>query len=68
MIEKAKQLGLKGVLVGHVFAETANSDDYPAFADKEAARSHLTLLGLEGYTILIKGSRGIQLEVLEDIF
>ncbi len=68
MIEKAKELGLNGVLIGPVFAEVAKSDDYRAFADKEAARSHLTQLALENHTILIKGSRGIQLEVLKDIF
>ncbi|MFY7708513.1 MAG: UDP-N-acetylmuramoyl-tripeptide--D-alanyl-D-alanine ligase [Flavobacteriales bacterium] len=68
MIQKAKELGLNGVLVGSVFAEVATADDFIAFADKDAARTYLSALELEGHTILIKGSRGIQLEVLKDIF
>ena len=68
MLEVATKLKLNGVTVGEVFAQVAGFDQYPRFKDAEAARAYLTGLDLHDHMILIKGSRGIRLEVLKDLF
>ena len=57
-----------GVTVGEVFLKVEGYDAYPRFKDAEAARVYLTGLDLHDHMILIKGSRGIRLEVLKDLF
>ena len=68
MLDVASKLKLNGVTVGDVFLKVEGYDAYPRFKDAEAARAYLTGLDLHDHMILIKGSRGIRLEVLKDLF
>jgi UDP-N-acetylmuramoyl-tripeptide--D-alanyl-D-alanine ligase len=63
VIRQLKQIdGLKAILVGPLFREAA--DEFPAmlFGSSEEAAEWLRSESPEGYTILVKGSRGIALE------
>lgn len=68
MLEVATKLKLNGVAVGEVFLNVEGFDAYPRFNDAEDARAYLAGLDLHDHMILIKGSRGIRLEVLKDLF
>jgi UDP-N-acetylmuramoyl-tripeptide--D-alanyl-D-alanine ligase len=68
MIELATQLNLSGILIGPVFHSLSNETSFPVFEDNAAARPFLQELNLYNHIILIKGSRGIRLEELKDIF
>lgn len=68
MIELAAQLNLSGILIGPVFHSLSNETSFPVFEDNAAARPFLQELNLYNHIILIKGSRGIRLEELKDIF
>lgn len=57
----------KVFLVGNEFSKLNTFKNYFAFADVESCREMLLKEPLEGYTILIKGSRGIKLEKLKDV-
>jgi UDP-N-acetylmuramoyl-tripeptide--D-alanyl-D-alanine ligase len=62
IIEVAKRLGLKGVLVGPIFKSIWKEGDYDVFENNIAAKAHLEALAMRDYVVLIKGSRGIKLE------
>ncbi len=69
VIGQTKSLDLKGIFVGSVYAELAKEDEsIMAFATKEAAKDFLSIAQPKGNLILLKGSRGIGLETLIDIF
>jgi UDP-N-acetylmuramoyl-tripeptide--D-alanyl-D-alanine ligase len=55
------------ILVGNEFCKFNQSEKNIAFADVAACREKIAKEPMEGFTILIKGSRGIQLEKLKDI-
>ncbi len=68
ILKMLETLNLKKIfLVGKKFSKVNNQDKFIAFTDVEHCRKYLAKKPLEGYTILIKGSRGISLEKLKDI-
>jgi UDP-N-acetylmuramoyl-tripeptide--D-alanyl-D-alanine ligase len=62
IIDVAKRLGLKGILVGPIFKSVWKDGDYDVFENNLAAKAHLETLAIGDHVILIKGSRGIKLE------
>ncbi|MDR1950829.1 MAG: UDP-N-acetylmuramoyl-tripeptide--D-alanyl-D-alanine ligase [Bacteroidales bacterium] len=56
----------EGIFVGKTF-QSLSVGDIPTFETAEEARGYLCEQAVNGYTILIKGSRGIQLETLTDV-
>ena len=62
IIEVAKRLGLKGILVGPIFKSVWKEDDYGVFENNLAAKAYLETQAIRDHVILIKGSRGIKLE------
>lgn len=69
VISQTKQLDLKGIFVGEIYAELAKKDStIRAFQSKEEAKEFLSVAQPKGNLILLKGSRGIGLETLIDIF
>jgi len=54
-------------LVGPVFKKLSDSYGYQSFIDTGKLRDHLKKKSLRGFTILIKGSRGISLEKIYDV-
>jgi UDP-N-acetylmuramoyl-tripeptide--D-alanyl-D-alanine ligase len=54
-------------LVGPVFSKISDEYGYKSFADTGKLRDHLKKKSLKGFTILIKGSRGIGLEKVYDL-
>ena len=62
IIEVARRLGLKGVLVGPIFKSIWKEGDYDVFENNIAAKARLEALAMRDYVVLIKGSRGIKLE------
>jgi UDP-N-acetylmuramoyl-tripeptide--D-alanyl-D-alanine ligase len=68
-IKQTKELDLKGVFVGDIYTQIAKEDDsIRAFSTKEEAKDFLSVAQPKGNLILLKGSRGIGLETLIDIF
>jgi len=69
IIQQTKDLDLKGVFVGDIYSEIAKDDSsIRAFSSKEDAKEFLAVAQPTGNMILLKGSRGIGLETLIDIF
>lgn len=64
--ELAHELGLQGICVGPIFTEAAG-DLFPVFATPAEAREYLLSVPLNDRRILLKGSRGIRMEVLRDV-
>ena len=62
IIEVAKRLVLKGVLVGPIFKSVWKDGDYVVFDHNLAAKVWLEEQAIRDHVILIKGSRGIKLE------
>lgn len=58
----ANQLSLSGVTVGPIFKSIADQSQLSSFSDNKEAMDYLLSENLEGYVILVKGSRGIKLE------
>lgn len=54
-------------LVGPVFSDIADKYGYKSFGNTEILKDHLKKDPLTGFTILIKGSRGIGLEKIYDL-
>jgi len=67
ILEKLKTTGLQGILVGQEFHRLAPAYGYISFDEVGQARTWLQQANLQGYTILIKGSRGIKLENVVDV-
>lgn len=68
MLVKAQELGLKGVTVGEVYLSIPGYSEYLRFATNVEAKEALAAMQLQQHTILIKGSRGIRLEEIKEIF
>ena len=67
IIQLLKDKGLtEGVLVGAEFQQTQD-DSFPTLANNEEASKHIAAAGLENALVLIKGSRGIKLEVVKEV-
>jgi UDP-N-acetylmuramoyl-tripeptide--D-alanyl-D-alanine ligase len=63
----AEQLGFgKAIFVGPVFRRMAGTSGFTAFETSLQAREYLKKIRPACFSILIKGSRGIRLEVVED--
>jgi UDP-N-acetylmuramoyl-tripeptide--D-alanyl-D-alanine ligase len=68
IIRLAEELGLTdAIYVGPVFSALLQNSCVAALGSVEKAREYLSEQQLSGRTILIKGSRGIRLEVVEDV-
>jgi UDP-N-acetylmuramyl pentapeptide synthase len=65
LLEKADDLEV--FLVGPVFARICKNPLYSVFSNENAAHQALLSNPLKGKTILVKGSRGIHLERLNDV-
>ncbi|MFZ6051945.1 UDP-N-acetylmuramoyl-tripeptide--D-alanyl-D-alanine ligase [Halocola ammonii] len=65
IVDLAIDLELDGILVGKEFSKI--SSPYPTFTDADDAIAYLKERELYSTTILLKGSRGIQLEKVEPI-
>ena len=64
MFEKTKELKLNGIFIGPVYADVISEENVSVFTHRNDAEQHLSNLHLSASTILIKGSRGMQLEKL----
>ncbi len=64
MLHIAASLGLNGITVGPIFKAVSAENNFPAFNENKEALEYLSKQNLEGFTILVKGSRGIKLEEL----
>jgi UDP-N-acetylmuramoyl-tripeptide--D-alanyl-D-alanine ligase len=62
IIEVARRLALKGILVGPIFKSVWKEDDFDVFENNLAAKAYLETQAIRDHVILIKGSRGIKLE------
>jgi len=65
IIQKLKELNFKNViLVGPEFQKVAKESDFLCFNNNNEALDYLKANPVQGSLILLKGSRGIALEVL----
>lgn len=55
------------ILVGKIFSEVCSDKDFLTFPDSASLTEYLNRNPLEGYLILVKGSRGIGLEKIYDM-
>jgi UDP-N-acetylmuramoyl-tripeptide--D-alanyl-D-alanine ligase len=55
------------LLAGKIFQKVRNEQDFKTFPDTGALMDHLRVNPVKGYTILVKGSRGIGLEKVYDL-
>ncbi len=55
------------ILIGPVFSKQSENQDYLCFPDAEKARSWLARSACSGYSILLKGSRKMRLELLKEM-
>jgi UDP-N-acetylmuramoyl-tripeptide--D-alanyl-D-alanine ligase len=68
IVDEIDVLGIKNVyLTGKIFKKAAAEKGFRAFSDVEALSDQLKKEPVSGYTILIKGSRGIGLERIYDL-
>lgn len=61
VIDLLKENGLEAVLVGEEFAKVAEGA-FDVFPTSEALAAELEKRSLEGWTVLLKGSRGVEME------
>jgi len=67
IIDLLKQNKIRNaILVGDMFS-TLNTSPYLNFKTTNACKSHLMTAGISNHTILIKGSRGMKMEVLQEV-
>ena len=66
IVDKVKTLNLKAIFVGSEFNNTANKYDFDFVSTNKEAKILLENKQLTNYHILIKGSRGIQLEKITE--
>jgi UDP-N-acetylmuramoyl-tripeptide--D-alanyl-D-alanine ligase len=62
-IQLLKELDLDSILVGSLFG-LEDQDSFPCFENAEQTLTYLEKNPIRGRTILIKGSRGIKLEIV----
>ena len=65
MMSYTEELGLEGIFVGEEYHK-AGSESYTCFKSASELLSKIESLRIKDKVILIKGSRGIKLEVVED--
>lgn len=58
---------IKALLAGGIFSKVNNLNRFLTFADTAALSEYLKNNPVEGYTILVKGSRGVGLEKIYDL-
>ena len=61
-----EQLGLTGYFVGPIFSSICHQRGISSFPDTAAARVFFSEQLISDFLILLKGSRGIQLEAVMD--
>jgi UDP-N-acetylmuramoyl-tripeptide--D-alanyl-D-alanine ligase len=66
IIELLQKENLKGILVGKEFTKY-NTSEYPIFDTNQEAKDYLKLNKKENTLYLIKGSRGIKLETVQEV-
>jgi UDP-N-acetylmuramoyl-tripeptide--D-alanyl-D-alanine ligase len=66
IISLTQELGLTGYFVGPIFSSICKPRGLASFSDTTAARVFFSEQPVSDYLILIKGSRGIQLEAVVD--
>lgn len=66
IIEFSQRQGLMGYTVGPLFHDHVSPNIMGSFATREEMISHLQSHPIKGKLVLLKGSRGIGLEILED--
>jgi UDP-N-acetylmuramoyl-tripeptide--D-alanyl-D-alanine ligase len=68
IVEKLKNMGFEDViLVGPEFVSIADGRGFLSFKDNQETLNYLKANPIEGKLILLKGSRGIALEVLLEV-
>ncbi len=67
IIKLIQELNLEGIVVGNHFVSAAQGKGIRSFKDNQAAKEFLKTEALKNCTILIKGSRGIQLEKVVEV-
>jgi UDP-N-acetylmuramoyl-tripeptide--D-alanyl-D-alanine ligase len=65
MMDYTEELGLVGIFVGEEYYK-AGSESYKCYKNTSDLLSEIESLMIAGKVVLIKGSRGIKLEVIED--
>lgn len=65
IIDQIESLGLTGMVVGDEFSLLESDSILKYFKTAQEAEEYLYLNKIEGYLILLKGSRSIKLEILE---
>ncbi len=65
MIDYTEELGLVGIFVGEAYYKVG-SESYKCYKNASDLLSEIESLMIADKVILIKGSRGIKLEVIED--
>lgn len=68
VLKRLKELNLNGILVGKHFYKYKSEFQYPFYMNAIEARDHLANEKIKDAVILIKGSRGIKLETVVDLF
>jgi UDP-N-acetylmuramoyl-tripeptide--D-alanyl-D-alanine ligase len=66
VIEQIESLGLKGIVVGNEFCKIASKSILHHFENANDAMRFLNENRIENHLILLKGSRSIHLEILEN--
>ena len=68
LIETAKIKGIKAIYIGSEFDKVSDQEDSLIFENVEAAKAHLASMDLNDTLVLVKGSRGIKLEQVLELF
>ena len=66
VIEQIESLGLKGIVVGNEFCKIASKSILHHFENANDAMRYLNENSIENHLVLLKGSRSIHLEILEN--
>jgi UDP-N-acetylmuramoyl-tripeptide--D-alanyl-D-alanine ligase len=68
ILKKVSDLGLNGIFVGEEFSFYKNQFPFQFFLNAEEAKKHLEKNRVKDHVVLIKGSRGIKLEQVTEVF
>lgn len=66
IIQLLKDKGLSGILVGAEFQKTQDNS-FPTLSNNDEASTYITDNGITNALVLVKGSRGIRLEVVKEV-
>lgn len=67
ILKKLHETGLQGICIGSEFMQCPEKYGFPCFDQVTDAREFIQQANLQGYNILIKGSRGVKLENIVDL-